>query len=470
MSRRIRQVLEVALALAVLVGAGSVFFNVKAKLDSDEVEWIGTTRFFQLYAVEHDVSPQSWPDEYWTRTQPMVVRYVIGGWLWQRGYDLKALDPTYDYTRNATINRRAGLTPSDALLADARAPARALAAISVLLLYLLVRVLGGPVGGIVGGLAAATLAVGSPYLQEHLGRAKAESTLMALLLAALLVGVLGLQRSAGERALVAGEAASDLSGGWPRISWGILTGVLLGLAFGAKLTAILAVAAVALWGAGACLVAGSPRRLLARWSGPWPRWAGGRSGLDAKIGYPRPWAWPAAALLMTGLVFLLSNPFLWPDPLGRTWLLFENRRKEMSDQQTNLPGRAVFTLDRRIELVWDRSLVNDAFGPSRLGQPVEAVLFVVGAGWLAVRAWTRRPTSLTLVFLWSASIWVGVTLGLGFLLQHYFVPTAMTTDLLAGLAVAWGAQALCRALVWLARRYRPSRHAAPPPPEPVAAR
>src|SRR5438552_2094995 len=114
MSRRIRLIAEVVLALAVLFAAGSVFFDVKAKIDSDEAEWIGTTRYFQLYFVEHDVSAQSWPDEYWTRTQPMVVRYAIGGWLWLHGYDLKALDPTYDYTRNAAENRRAGLGPSDA--------------------------------------------------------------------------------------------------------------------------------------------------------------------------------------------------------------------------------------------------------------------------------------------------------------------------------------------------------------------
>src|SRR5205823_4871158 len=161
--------------------------------------------------VEHDVSAQSWPDEYWTRTQPMVVRYAIGGWLWLHGYDLKALDPTYDYTRNAAENRRAGLGPSDALLAEARVPMRALAALAVLMLYLVVRVLAGPIGGLV----AAGLATGSPYLQEHLVRAKAESTLMFLLLATLLVAIVGIERG-GRR--------------WPSLGWGIAAGVLLGLA------------------------------------------------------------------------------------------------------------------------------------------------------------------------------------------------------------------------------------------------
>jgi hypothetical protein len=484
MSRRLTLLTEIGLALAVLALAGSVLLDSRVKIDSDEAEWIGTTRYFQLYFVEHDVSAQSWPDEYWTRTQPMVVRYVIGSWLWWRGYDLKALDPTYDYTRNAALNRRAGLGPSDALLADGRTPTRGLAVLAIVTLYLVVRLLAGPVGG----LTAAGLATGSPYLQEHLVRAKAESTLMFLLLATLLVGVIGIRWSErrGER--------------WPGLGWGVGTGIMLGLAFGAKLTSILAIVAVVLWGIWACLskVLAPPAQALtpnpakalkgfleARLRPPQPplpvtRGSGAAEGSEVgggvgikgsevdgapqsppphapqdpvspppragcgRRGGNRPWAWPIAVLVVTGLVFLASNPFLWPDPVGRTWLLFDNRREEMARQQKDVPSRAVYDLDRRIDVVWDRSVSNDAFGPSRLNWPVEAVLSVIGAGWLTLRALSRRPTALTLVFLWATCIWVGVTVGLGFLLQHYFVPTAMTADLLGGLAVGWAAQAVIR--------------------------
>jgi hypothetical protein len=438
MSRRIRLLGEIGLALAVLMVAGSIFLTNRVKIDSDEAEWIGTTRYFQLYFVEHDVSAQSWPDEYWTRTQPMVVRYVIGSWLWLRGYDLEALDPTYDYTRNAAENRRAGLGPSDELLADGRMPARALAMLSILTLYLVTRLLAGPAGGLV----AATLATGSPYLQEHLVRAKAESTLMFLLFATLRVGVIGLSR------------AERTERRWPDLGWGIATGILLGLAFGAKLTAILAIMAVALWGTWACLnTVVQPRRraglpgdsdTLAPQPSPF-------APSPRESGKPGPWLWPLAVLATTGIVFLASNPFLWPNPIGRTWILFDNRREEMARQQLDVPSRAVYGLDRRIELVWDRSVSNDAFGPSRLNWPVEAVLAGLGAGWLAVRACSRRPTALTLAFLWAACIWVGVTAGLGFLLQHYFVPTAMMADLLGGLAAGWVVQTIC----WLSGRYLP---------------
>src|SRR3954470_24309728 len=215
MSRSVRQIAEVVLLLAVLALASVVFGTAKAKLDSDEAEWIGTTRYFQRYLVNHDVSAASWTDDYWTRTQPMVVRYVIGSWLWLRGYDLESLDPTYDYSRNLNVNRRAGLGPSDELLNEARIPTRALAALSIVLLYLVVRVLAGPIGGLV----AAVLATGSPYLEEHLIRAKAESTLMFLLFGALLVGALATRNATSHR---------------PSVRSGIALGVLLGLAFGAK--------------------------------------------------------------------------------------------------------------------------------------------------------------------------------------------------------------------------------------------
>jgi 4-amino-4-deoxy-L-arabinose transferase-like glycosyltransferase len=283
-------------------------------------------------------------------------------------------------------------------------------------------------------------------------RAKAESTLMFLLFAALLVGVVGLSRQARAR-----DHAPDAPGrAWPHPGWGIATGVLLGLAFGAKLTAVLAIVAVAVWGIWACLSSRSARR------GPRP------DALRRDV----PWGWPAAVLATAGLVFLLSNPFLWPDPVGRTWLLFENRSTEMSDQRANQPNRAINGLDRRAALVWDRSVFNDAFGPSRLGQPVEAVLAAVGAGWLALRAATRQPTALTLALLWTAGVWIGVTAGLGFLLQHYFVPTAMLGILLAGLASGWAAQAIGRAGARLARRQRawPPVESSPSAPDAVTAR
>ena len=432
-SHRVRRAGEVALVVLVFAVALAVFWTAKAKIDSDEGNWIGTTRYFETFFVEHDVSREAWADGYWTRTQPMVFRYVIGSWLWLRGHDLGIQNPNYDYAKTAAQNRRLGLAPADNVLDDARMPARLMAALAVVMLYLVVRMLAGPLGG----LAAAISATGSPYLEENLIRAKAESTLMFFLLAALLLALLSVWKPRGTGAAV---------------RWGLATGLLLGLAFGTKLTVVLALIAVALWGAGAYLY----QRLRAadgwRWGAP-------------------AWLWPLVVLATVAVVFIGSNPFTWPDPIGRSWLLFENRRDEMAQQQLDVPSRAVYGLDRRASLVWERSVWNDAFAPSRLNLPLEAVLTVVGAVWLAVRAVTlkdagRRRAEI-LVLLWLACVWVGVTAGLGFLLQHYFVPTAMIATLLSGLAVGWGVQAVWRLARSLRQTVGASSEPGGAPPAPV---
>jgi 4-amino-4-deoxy-L-arabinose transferase-like glycosyltransferase len=429
-SRRLRWAGEASLVIVVFAVALAVFWTAKAKIDSDEGNWIGTTRYFETFFVRRDFSPEAWADGYWTRTQPMIFRYVIGSWLWYRGHDLDAQNPNYDYSKTAQANRRLGLAPADDVLDDARMPARLMAALAAVMLYLVVRILAGPVGG----LAAAASTIGSPYLEENLIRAKAESTLMFFLLAALLLAIVSVWRPRSA---------------WSNVGWGVATGVLLGLAFGVKLTVVLALIAVTVWGAGACY--------LARRRGT--------------LGQEKPWVWPLAVLVTVAVVFIGSNPFTWPNPIMRSWLLFENRRDEMAQQQIDVPSRAVHSLDHRAALVWDRSVWNDAFGPSRLNQPLEAVLTVVGAIWLAARAAQILPgrrdpgrrRAEIMVLLWSALLWAGVTAGLGFLLQHYFVPTAVIATLLSGLAIGWAVQAILGVL-GMALHRRPQRARQPASP------
>ena len=78
-----------------------VFGTARTKIDSDEGNWIGTTRYFETYFIQRDYSPEAWADGYWTRTQPMVFRYLIGSWLWLRGHDLQIQNPNYDYSKPA---------------------------------------------------------------------------------------------------------------------------------------------------------------------------------------------------------------------------------------------------------------------------------------------------------------------------------------------------------------------------------
>lgn len=378
----------------------------------DEANWLGTARFFLVLFVRHDVSAESWPDSYWTRTQPMIPRYVMGGWLWARGQEYEHLDPNYDHRRKWTSNVEEGKAPSNALLTEARIPMRALTVVAAVLLYGVVRVLAGPLGG----AAASLLFSGSPYLALHMVRAMGEPPFIAFLLATLLVILLAVKRGGK---------------GGPGWRWGILAGVLLGLAFASKLTAIIAIVAIVLWGGWALL-----GDILGRWL-PLPASAsGGRRVL----------LW---SLLVVGVglaTFVATNPFLYRDPVGRTLLLFQNRQTEMSAQAQIDPSRAVTSRATSARMVWHNSLVEDTWTESRLHRPVEAVLAVLGLVWLALRALRHRAEALLL--LWVVGFFGGVTVGLGYVLDHYFVPTATMGLILTGLTVGWGTR-----LAWsMARR------------------
>lgn len=258
---------------------------------------------------------------------------------------------------------------------------RLLAVASAVLVFGMARLAAGPAGGLTAGLLFSL----SPCLALHLVRAKGDATLLAFFLA----GLLAIRRGGAHG---------------PRLAWGALAGILLGLALGAKLTAILGVLAVALWGA--CSL------------------------------------WAPGVVLLAPVPFVASNPFLHRDPLGHTWLLFQNRREEMARQAAVDPARAVTSATDRIARVWRHSLVADTWGSARLRWPVEAALAVVGAALLAARAARPRPGVEAWLLLWAACVFGGVIWGLGYQLDLYFVPTAATGTLLAGLAVSWGADTL----------------------------
>src|SRR5215217_302698 len=160
LERRWRILAELVLVLALAVVATLTIARAPAKQAGDEANWLGTARYFLVLFVRHDISAEAWPDSFWTRTQPMIPRYIMGGWLWARGYDYEHLDPEYDHRRKWFSNVADGKAPDEATLAEARVPMRGLTVVAAVLLYGVVRVLAGPLGGV----AAALSYCGSPYL------------------------------------------------------------------------------------------------------------------------------------------------------------------------------------------------------------------------------------------------------------------------------------------------------------------
>src|SRR5207248_3668501 len=94
---------EALLAATVLILALWTFGRVAGRVayDGDEGFYIWETRYFSYLFLQHDVTRPEWGDTYATHTQPMMAAYVIGGWLWARGYDPQALpERSYDYSKS----------------------------------------------------------------------------------------------------------------------------------------------------------------------------------------------------------------------------------------------------------------------------------------------------------------------------------------------------------------------------------
>ena len=317
------RLLEVAIVAAVL---GKFYFHDLAAVDfhGDESHWIATSCFFEAL-LDPDFSEPEWlsmsgiPDtfpmsdwlaatlapgassthvwsaHYWTLTQPMVSRYMIALGRIAGGYGVADLNIPWDFDTTDARNVRTGAMPSSGLLWSSRAMMALLSIISGLLLFLLVR----RCAGAIAGYTFVGLYVGSEYLLTHLRRAMSEAPLLFCTTLALLCAA---------RALTIAPRRLGRA-----IAWLLLMGVCAGLAGAAKLNGLaLGFAAVV-----SCFV------VAIRHRGPEvKRW---------RVAF-------LAALLVTVItagVFILVNPFLYPQPLLRTIALVLFRRYEMTGQATN---------------------------------------------------------------------------------------------------------------------------------------
>ena len=422
---------ETLVMIGVLAAALWVYSGAARRLAymPDEGDYISTARYFGYLFLRHDITRPDWGDSYLNHAQPNVARYILGGWLWARGYDLDKV-PSYrhwDMSKSFEENRSRGWVPGDELLWEVRNPMVLLVAGSVALLYLLGRILGGPIAG----LSAATFVLASPLALDDLPLAVNEPPLVFFVVLGLLLAVLGARR---------GHRGSLPTG------WAIALGAALGLAVGSKLTAVLSLVAIIAWGA---LVAAAawrraeplPRARLAR------AWAAGRG-----------WA---LALGIALAIFVISDPHLYPNPPLHIGHFLDHRVHEMQGQQLRFPGDALTNALDRPRYVLGRSLIAGTWNGSR-GLPLEAVLAGAGAALLVTRTWrgrrgTGRSPIEALVLLTVLVYFGGVSAGLLLAWDRFFIPTLVLGSLLSGL----GLSAICRQLGVLGAALRSPRQSAP---------
>ena len=442
--------IDVAMGMVLFIVASVVFLRATETVPfhGDESEWINNGRYFRFMFLDRDYSSSVWRVSWVNRDQPPVGRYIIGGIIWATGRDPSKVNRSYAWERDLEANRQEGRIPGPELLMPVRRTMAVFGAFAVVLLF----VAGRMIGGTITGATAAVFAIASPLLQLYFAQARTE-TLLALFTVTGLVLLLAFARWYRQ------------TGRLPSFGWAI--GPVMGVALATKLTAAVGIL-------GICAYAGVAG--LARFR---------RSRTEAV----RMIAWSLTTGILASIVWVVVNPFLWPDPVGRTLSMFELQRSMMDDQGANFGHPVPDDLSIRLTLMVVRTFVeistppfdaglpkgSDSVSsrtftelPTVLGVSVELALALLGLAVLIARAaagWRAgdRHGAETALLWWLAAYILGIGVNLNLDWPRYYVPTAFFGALLIGLGV--------QTLVDAALRLRTTTSAVDPAtgPQPTAA-
>lgn len=430
-----RRDLPAAVMAALMVAMFALSFGlsnahiVDSSFHPDESRWVNRARYISNL---RDPLGDEWSDKYLIRGQPPLGSYVIGLGLLLQGRDTDTNLP-WVFTRDTAWNIAYGSMPSWDDLEAARRTNAVVGALAVALLCLALMRTVGPVGAVVG---AGYLAVNP--LHTYLSSTALSDETLALLMAAM--------------ALLMTWYAD-------RPTWGKTIGLaaLFGLGASVKLSPLI----LAVGFAGLALLLVSDRLLvrLPVVGRSWERFIGADGETRQRVG----WMWLSLPL-MTFAFFVLSYPYLWSNPIGRTRDLFEFRNFEMKNQARIWADRAVETRFDALVRIW-RS-VNSSYSSTDWGfQQIEqatgrdfsghgldmwlVVAATVGLGVLVLRFGVMSRVGLaTLVLGMQFALIVG---GLRVDFERYYLPPIVFFAFLTGV----GAGGAVMGLGWLMTRRHP---------------
>lgn len=260
----------------------------KTDFHPDETRWMNRA----YYARElGDPFGPAWQEYVTTVGQPPLGSIVMGIGLAVQGYDLDATG-VWDFAYGRDWNERMGAMPDE----EDRFAARRTNVVIGALVAGSAYVLGRLVTNRFGGIMAASFVAWHPLHIVLSTQALSDQTL------ALLLGLI----------FIAGWAFAKR----PTWSRAIILGILLGLGGSVKLTPLLLAGPLAVFG-------------VIRW-------------LVHRDVASRRYAWMMLAQpVIAFATFVLSYPFLWPNPIARTWRLYEFRAEEMASQNAAWPEASV---------------------------------------------------------------------------------------------------------------------------------
>jgi len=390
----------------------------------DEARWINRAYF--LEALAHPFS-DTWADYYSTRGQPPLGNYLMGIGLLLQGRDLDT-NRVWDFSYDEAWNVAVGAMPDPADLAAGRRTNAVIGALLVVCVYAIASRLSNRAGGFAAGFFLAL-----QPLHLRLSSQALSDELLALLIALAFLTAFRFAKA-------------------PTLGRGLLLGALLGLGGAAKLSPMLLSLPLAAFG-GAWLL----DRL---WRGGWAsiRWSRARFG----------WLLAVQPAIAFG-VFVLANPFLWTDPIRRTYWQFEFRRSEMEGQSSAWPVAgvdgplaALNRTGRRFNLDYSTSLriqdwIDQTLSVSYHHVSLDVVLMAAGLVVLVaivVKHGLWSPHALT-AYLMAAQCGV-VVVGMGVDFYRYFLPLLVVGSVCLGVGIGSAAKTITGTL-W--QRFLPARRA-----------
>ncbi|HEV2066761.1 MAG TPA: phospholipid carrier-dependent glycosyltransferase, partial [Thermomicrobiales bacterium] len=398
--RRLRVDVLVPVLLFLFAAAQTLGAVDDTSFHPDESRWLNRAHFVRDLA---DPFGPTWEDYYTTRGQPPMGSYLMGIGLLLQGQDLDT-NKIWDFAYDSDWNAFNGAMPTDEDLAAGRRTNAVVGALVVVVVYFVASRLSNRVGGLIAGIFLSL-----HPLHIHLGSQALSDQLLALLLALAFLCAFRFGRNP---------------------TWGaaVLLGVLLGLGGATKLSPLLLSVPIA--GYGAILL--------------------GHEFWRHRRSFPRsPAAKSAIMLLLQPLIafaaFVLASPYLWQDPIRRTYYLFEFRRVEMVGQSNTWPSVAVANPAAALSRIGER--LNEDYSTTEhvqrwFGELMGIDTGIVGfdlllaaiGGLLLVpivfKRGLRSPHAITAGLMLSEL--AAVVLGMGSDFYRYYLPVVLIMVILIG--------------------------------------
>jgi hypothetical protein len=284
--------IEFVLLLSVFLATFLVDLE-KPRFRFDENMWINQSSHFEdffsgkFYAFEEQ-------DRFLALTMPTIPEYVIGLSRRIGGYRPSQLNKLWDWKKTYAENKAEGHVPSNRLLWWSRFLPSLLSVATILITFYLIKF---SFSARVGYLWI-ILTLVNPWIIYALQGAMGESPLLANIVFAMLAGCFAIQ-----------SFKTDIRSNWVSLFWLAVFGIFTGLAGQTKTNGL------AIFPAGIIILI-----LLTTRCQPNRRWQFFLSGL-------------VGLNIFTFIFFIGTNPFLWPDPIGRTILTMQYRVEIMHGMQ-----------------------------------------------------------------------------------------------------------------------------------------